>query len=55
VPTVMEEQERADMEDDELRQTELFRKKEREGPERWVSSGRGAFFFFLLSSHIRPY
>ncbi|GAA5853330.1 hypothetical protein JCM8547_000286 [Rhodosporidiobolus lusitaniae] len=41
VPTVMEEQERFDKEDEELREIELARKKEREGPERWVSSGRG--------------
>ncbi|BGP19495.1 hypothetical protein JCM10213_006315 [Rhodosporidiobolus nylandii] len=41
VPTVMEEQERFDREDEELRELELIKKKEREGPERWVSSGRG--------------
>lgn len=49
VPTVMEEQERADADDEELRQAELYRKKEREGPDRWVSSGRGASFPHLLS------
>ncbi|GAA5907492.1 hypothetical protein JCM6882_003875 [Rhodosporidiobolus microsporus] len=41
VPTVLEEQERFDREDEELREQELLRKKEREGPDRWVSSGRG--------------
>ncbi|GAA6012707.1 hypothetical protein JCM10207_005332 [Rhodosporidiobolus poonsookiae] len=41
VPTVMEEQERYDIEDEELREAELRKKKEREGPDRWVSTGRG--------------
>ncbi|GEM10811.1 hypothetical protein Rt10032_c12g4828 [Rhodotorula toruloides] len=40
VPTVMEEQERADREDDELRLQELLKKRERE-PGQFVSTGRG--------------
>ncbi|GAA5968618.1 hypothetical protein JCM11641_007698 [Rhodosporidiobolus odoratus] len=41
VPTVMEEQERYDQEDEALREAEILKRREREGPERWVSSGRG--------------
>ncbi|GAA5968089.1 hypothetical protein JCM21900_000084 [Sporobolomyces salmonicolor] len=41
VPTVLEEQERMEVEDEELREEELKKKIERQGPERWVSSGRG--------------
>jgi len=42
VPTVLEEQERAANEDEELRYQEVLRKREREGPDHYVSSGRGA-------------
>ncbi|GAA6046715.1 hypothetical protein JCM3770_003131 [Rhodotorula araucariae] len=41
VPTVLEEQERTIAEDEELRLQELMRKREREGPEQYVSTGRG--------------
>ncbi|GAA6030896.1 hypothetical protein JCM8097_008925 [Rhodosporidiobolus ruineniae] len=41
VPTVLEEQEKFDREDEEARAREILRKAERDGPERWVSSGRG--------------
>ncbi|GAA5824798.1 hypothetical protein JCM11251_005349 [Rhodosporidiobolus azoricus] len=41
VPTVLEEQEKMERDDEDLREQELLRKKEREGPDRWVSSGRG--------------
>lgn len=43
VPTVLEEQERMDIEDEELRLQELLRKRERDGPDQWVSTGRGEF------------
>lgn len=43
VPTVMEEQERMDIEDEELRMQEILRKRERDGPDQWVSTGRGEF------------
>lgn len=43
VPTVLEEQERMDIEDEELRLQELLRKRERDGPDQWVSTGRGKF------------
>lgn len=41
VPTVHEEQERIEAEDEELRMLEIMRKRERDGPEHWVSTGRG--------------
>ena len=45
VPTVLEEQERTDREDELLREEEYRRREEREKanpqPQRWVSSGRG--------------
>ncbi|GAA5910035.1 uncharacterized protein JCM6883_000532 [Sporobolomyces salmoneus] len=45
VPTVLEEQERAEREDELLREEEYRRREERERatpqPQRWVSSGRG--------------
>ncbi|GAA5916709.1 hypothetical protein JCM8208_000757 [Rhodotorula glutinis] len=41
VPTVLEEQERAANEDEELRYQEVLRKRERDGPDHYVSSGRG--------------
>ena len=48
VPTVLEEQERMDIEDEELRLQELLRKRERDGPDQWVSTGRGEFSVSLV-------
>jgi hypothetical protein len=56
VPTVLEEQERAEREDELLREEEYRRREEREKatpqPQRWVSSGRGEFVIFRLSRHV---
>ncbi|GAA5984703.1 hypothetical protein JCM10908_003468 [Rhodotorula pacifica] len=49
VPTVLEEQERMDVEDEELRMQEILRKRERDGPEHWVSTGRGGAGNFFNS------
>ncbi|GAA5962207.1 hypothetical protein JCM8115_006629 [Rhodotorula mucilaginosa] len=49
VPTVLEEQERMDIEDEELRLQELLRKRERDGPDQWVSTGRGGAGNFFNS------
>ena len=53
VPTVLEEQERVEREDELLREEEYRRKEEREKaakpqPQRWVSSGRGEQFFLSI-------
>lgn len=53
VPTVLEEQERAATEDEELRIQELMRKRERDGPDHYVSSGRGACRFSSPSRRAR--
>ncbi|BGP42928.1 hypothetical protein JCM10449v2_006943 [Rhodotorula kratochvilovae] len=58
VPTVLEEQERTLAEDEELRLQELMRKREREGPEQYVSTGRGGagniFSTFRRNASAQP-
>ncbi|POY75944.1 hypothetical protein BMF94_1028 [Rhodotorula taiwanensis] len=54
VPTVLEEQERMDVEDEEMRMQEILRKRERDGPEQWVSTGRGGAGNFFNSWKRNP-